>query len=103
MLNARDSASWTDTHDVKSAFDVLMQCRMLPMLLESFVGTFVRTECVSSARTTASEDMRRHQYLITNDVMRYMEEYEVRRLSCARPCFAWHLELDHCRPAGIPT
>lgn len=27
-----------DTNEVKSAFDVLMQCRMLPMLLESFVG-----------------------------------------------------------------
>ena len=30
-----------DTHEVRSAFDVLMQCRMLPMLLESFVGAFV--------------------------------------------------------------
>ena len=27
-----------DTNEVRSAFDVLMQCRMLPMLLESFVG-----------------------------------------------------------------
>lgn len=27
--------------------------------------------------------MRRHQYLITNDVTRYMSEYEVRRLSYA--------------------
>ena len=30
-----------DTHELRSAFDVLMQCRMLPMLLESFVGTFL--------------------------------------------------------------
>jgi anaphase-promoting complex subunit 2 len=48
-----------NTHEVRSAFDVLMQCRMLPMLLESFV-----------------EDMRRNQHLITNDVMRYMAEYD---------------------------
>ncbi|KAH9953328.1 ubiquitin-protein ligase [Russula dissimulans] len=49
-----------NTHEVKSAFDVLMQCRMLPMLLESFV-----------------EDMRRSQPLIANDVMKYMAEYEI--------------------------
>ncbi|KAF8264772.1 ubiquitin-protein ligase [Lactarius quietus] len=35
------------------------QCRMLPMLLESFV-----------------EDMRLNQHLITDDVMRYMAEYD---------------------------
>ncbi|KAF8489248.1 ubiquitin-protein ligase [Russula emetica] len=48
-----------NSNEVRSAFDVLMQCRMLPMLLESFV-----------------EDMRRNQYLITNDVERYIAEYE---------------------------
>ncbi|KAH9992043.1 ubiquitin-protein ligase [Russula vinacea] len=48
-----------NSNEVRSAFDVLMQCRMLPMLLESFV-----------------EDMRCHQHLITNDVVRYMAEYE---------------------------
>ncbi|KAI0289207.1 ubiquitin-protein ligase [Russula brevipes] len=48
-----------NTHEVRSAFDALMQCRMLPMLLESFV-----------------EDMRRNQHLIANDVVRYMAEYE---------------------------
>jgi hypothetical protein len=51
------------------------------MLLENFVGTFVHTSHVDRAQSAASEDMRRHQYLITNDVMRYMAEYEVRRLS----------------------
>ena len=30
-----------DTHELRSAFDVLMQCRMLLMLLESFVGAFL--------------------------------------------------------------
>ncbi|KAI9465102.1 ubiquitin-protein ligase [Lactarius psammicola] len=30
-----------NTHEVRSAFNVLMQCRMLPMLLESFVGAFI--------------------------------------------------------------
>jgi hypothetical protein len=30
-----------DTNEVRTAFDVLMQCRMLPMLLESFVGAFL--------------------------------------------------------------
>jgi anaphase-promoting complex subunit 2 len=64
-----------DTVEVRNAFDVLMQCRMLPMLLESFVGTccdqsFIR--CI-----TRTEDMRRNQHLITNDVVRYMTEYEV--------------------------
>jgi hypothetical protein len=44
MLGAHPRAclrfSWSDTHQVRSAFDVLMQCRMLPMLLECFVGAF---------------------------------------------------------------
>ncbi|KAH9169016.1 ubiquitin-protein ligase [Lactarius sanguifluus] len=48
-----------NTHEIRSAFDVLMQCRMLPMLLESFV-----------------EDMRRNQHLITDDVTRFMAEYD---------------------------
>jgi len=41
VLNACAYTAWTDTHEVRNAFDVLMQCRMLPMLLESFVGTFL--------------------------------------------------------------
>ncbi|KAI0045093.1 ubiquitin-protein ligase [Auriscalpium vulgare] len=44
---------------IRTAFDVLMQCRMLPMLLESFV-----------------EDMRKRQHLITRDVEEYMAQYE---------------------------
>jgi|SRR6266446_2268636 len=39
VLNAPHSMFvGSDTDEVRSAFDVLMQCRMLPMLLESFVG-----------------------------------------------------------------
>ena len=69
-----------DTNEVRSAFDVLMQCRMLPMLLESFVGVslFNGTIAVPEYPTQSPEDMRRNQYLITNDVERYMAEYEVR-------------------------
>ncbi|KAI0269951.1 ubiquitin-protein ligase [Gloeopeniophorella convolvens] len=48
-----------NTQEVRGAFDVLMQCRMLPMLLESFV-----------------ENMRQNQHLITSDVEKYMAEYE---------------------------
>ncbi|KAI0032569.1 ubiquitin-protein ligase [Vararia minispora EC-137] len=44
---------------VKAAFDVLIQCRTLPMLLENFVET-----------------MRQRQYLITRDVEAFMAEYE---------------------------
>lgn len=69
-----------DTNEVRSAFDVLMQCRMLPMLLESFVGAslFNDTTAVPKTLTQLLEEMRRNQYLITNDVERYMAEYEVR-------------------------
>ncbi|KAN0127847.1 hypothetical protein V8E53_006941, partial [Lactarius tabidus] len=44
-----------NAHEVRSAFDVLMQCRMLSMLLESFV-----------------EEMCSNQHLITDDVMKYV-------------------------------
>ena len=40
-LDAYDCSSAADTNEVRSAFDVLMQCRMLPMLLESFVGALI--------------------------------------------------------------
>ncbi|KAH9959208.1 hypothetical protein BC827DRAFT_1384800 [Russula dissimulans] len=53
-----------NTHEVKSTFDGLVRCRMLPTLLESFI-----------------EDMRRSQYLITNDVMKCMVEYNSERVS----------------------
>src|SRR5712672_1967849 len=36
-----DYAAWADTPEVRSAFDVLMQCRMLTMLIESFIGVFL--------------------------------------------------------------
>lgn len=45
--------------EVRGAFDVLMQCRMLPVLLENFI-----------------EDVRRRKYLITEDVAKFMEQYE---------------------------
>jgi hypothetical protein len=53
---------------------------MLPMLLESFVGTGVRLYNLSDylpITHAPSEDMRRNQHLITNDVVKYMAEYEV--------------------------
>jgi hypothetical protein len=40
-VSVKHSFMVADTHEVRSAFDVLMQCRMLPMLLESFVGAFI--------------------------------------------------------------
>jgi anaphase-promoting complex subunit 2 len=93
-----------DTNEVRSAFDVLMQCRMLPMLLESFVGAslFNGTIAVPESPTQSPEDMRRNQYLITNDVERYMAEYEVRY---APPFFTrqQELRLPYYRPAGTPT
>jgi hypothetical protein len=79
-----------------------MQCRMLPMLLESFVGTFVYIQHVSRARTTISEDMRRHQHLITNDVIRYMAEYEVRRLFYASPILVRHSWTSTLQASGDP-
>jgi hypothetical protein len=79
-----------------------MQCRMLPMLLESFVGTSVYTHHVSCARSTISEDMRRHQHLITNDVMRYMAEYEVRRLSYTSPVLVRHSWTSILQASGDP-
>jgi len=38
---------------------------------------------VPGARATPSEDMRRHQHLITNDVTRFLAEYEVSRFPYA--------------------
>ncbi len=67
-----------DTLEVRSAFDVLMQCRMLPMLLESFVGVFSLYSFRRKDVNYMLEDMRRNQHLITNDVMRYMAQYDVR-------------------------
>jgi hypothetical protein len=94
-----------DTNEVRSAFDVLMQCRMLPMLLESFVGAslFNGTIAVPEPPTQPPEDMRRNQYLITNDVERYMAEYEVRY---ALPPFFYAsagAKIIYYRPAGTPT
>ncbi|KAA1469713.1 hypothetical protein DENSPDRAFT_864325 [Dentipellis sp. KUC8613] len=48
-----------NSEDVRKAFDVLMQCRMLPMLLECFV-----------------ESLRKRQYLITRDIDLHMAQYE---------------------------
>ena len=51
------------------------------MLLESFVGAFLvpwhDSRCLNSRPNQPQEDMRCHQHLITNDVVRYMAEYEV--------------------------
>lgn len=51
-LNAPVYSVVVDTNEVRSAFDVLMQCRMLPMLLESFVGAslFIGTIAVPEHR-----------------------------------------------------
>ncbi|KAI0322405.1 ubiquitin-protein ligase [Amylostereum chailletii] len=48
-----------NTQYVRNAFDILIQCRSLPMLLENFV-----------------EDMRQRQHLITRDVEDYMAQYQ---------------------------
>ena len=92
VLNSYDYTR-ADTPEVRSAFDVLMQCRMLPMLLESFVGTPFPFPACPGARATPSEDMRRHQHLITNDVTRFLAEYEVSRFPYA-PYATRRPELD---------
>ena len=47
------------------------------MLLESFVGAVLNLRCSSQRLNIPPEDMRLNQHLITNDVVRYMAEYEV--------------------------
>jgi hypothetical protein len=74
------------------------------MLLESFVGAslFNGAIAVPEPPTQPPEDMRRNQYLITNDVERYMAEYEVRYapLPFYAPAGA---KITYYRPAGTPT
>ncbi|THH16538.1 hypothetical protein EW146_g4118 [Bondarzewia mesenterica] len=57
--NMGDPPKDFNSQEVRGAFDVLMQCRMLPMLLENFI-----------------EDMRKRKYLIEEDVTKYMEQYK---------------------------
>jgi hypothetical protein len=49
--------------------------------------------------TQSPEDMRRNQYLITNDVERYMAEYEVRYIP---PFFTCQQELRLSQASGDP-
>ncbi|VDB91912.1 unnamed protein product [Peniophora sp. CBMAI 1063] len=58
-MNLGDPPRQFNPQDVKAAFDVLIQCRMLPMLLEDFV-----------------ENMRTRQHLITEDITAHMNDYE---------------------------
>ena len=50
-----------------------------------------------SKYTYMPEDMRRNQHLITNDVMKYMAEYDVRRSSLSSD-----KDSSYRRPAGTP-
>ena len=55
---------------------------------------------VSGHNEYMSEEMRRNQHLITDDVMRFMAEYDVRLSS---PLFSVNKHSSYHRLAGTPT
>lgn len=70
-----------DMQQVRAAFDQLSQRKMLPALLDEFLGelpgpiTLIDGHSYSVARE--SEDIRSHFPLVLKDVEEFMREYEV--------------------------
>jgi hypothetical protein len=63
---------------VRAAFDIVNQCRRLPVMLETFLGECPHVfKLLSQLNLRSIEDIRKNQYLIIREVEQYMLEYEV--------------------------
>ena len=87
--------------DVRASFELLSQTKMLTLLTENFLGEPV---CISiHFRTPIAsprlEKMREQQHLIERDILKYMDQYDVRHDSSRMHPHATHV-LTESRAQG---
>jgi hypothetical protein len=67
-----------DMEQVRAAFEMVNQCRRLPVMLETFLGEYSDAfNLFPLWNLRSTEDIRKSHYLITREVEQYILEYEV--------------------------